>query len=73
MLLIPAELLGRIFEACDDFLQVVALVSACKYTQTAWLTHSPSIIWSVGMAQIRSFDDAFMAVGTYFPSSSTLL
>lgn len=62
ILIIPIELLSRIFAACDDFLQVVSLASACRHTRTAWLTHSPSIIWNVGVTYIRSFDDALMAV-----------
>ncbi|RFU28164.1 hypothetical protein B7463_g8177, partial [Scytalidium lignicola] len=62
ILSIPVEILTRIFETCDDFPQVVALASACKYTQTAWVTNSPTIIWSVGKSQIRSFGDALIAV-----------
>ncbi|KAK0125478.1 hypothetical protein ONS95_000514 [Cadophora gregata] len=62
MLLIPIELLSRIFESCDDFPQVIALASACKQTHAAWEKHSGTIVRSVGRAQIRSFDDAFMAV-----------
>ncbi|KAF8851656.1 hypothetical protein BDZ45DRAFT_808142 [Acephala macrosclerotiorum] len=59
---IPVELLTRIFESCDDFPQVVALASVCKGTHAAWVTNSGTIIWSVAKSQIRSFDDALMAV-----------
>ncbi|KAH8807244.1 hypothetical protein F5884DRAFT_880059 [Xylogone sp. PMI_703] len=59
---LPVEILTRIFESCDDFLQVVALASTCKHAHTAWVTNSPIIIWGAGKSQIRSFDDALMAV-----------
>jgi hypothetical protein len=62
MLSIPVELLTRIFESCDDFPQVVALALVCKDTHAAWVTNSETIIWSVAKFQIRSFDDALMAV-----------
>ena len=65
ILSIPVEILTRIFETCDDFPQVVALASAYKYTQTAWVTNSPTIIWNVGKSQIRSFGDALMTVNIY--------
>jgi hypothetical protein len=65
MLTIPAELLTRIFEACDDFRQVVALASVCKHTHAAWVTNPGTIIWSVGQTQICSFEDALMAVNIY--------
>ena len=62
MLSIPVELLARIFEACDDFPQVVALALVCKQTYAAWVANPGTIIWSVAKSQIRSFDDALMAV-----------
>jgi hypothetical protein len=62
ILSIPVEILNRIFEHCDDFPQVIALASACKHTHSAWVTSSPTIIWSVANSHIRSFDDALMAV-----------
>ncbi|KAL2072839.1 hypothetical protein VTL71DRAFT_12182 [Oculimacula yallundae] len=62
LLTIPIELLALIFEACDDFSQVVALASVSKDTHAAWATNSAGIIWSVGRSQIRSFEDALMAV-----------
>ncbi|KFY33270.1 hypothetical protein V494_07754 [Pseudogymnoascus sp. VKM F-4513 (FW-928)] len=62
ILSIPVEILDRIFEHCDDFPQVIALASACKHTHSAWVTSSPTIIWSVANSHIRSFDDALMAV-----------
>ncbi|KAL5313956.1 hypothetical protein ACEPPN_018380 [Leptodophora sp. 'Broadleaf-Isolate-01'] len=62
MLSIPVELLTHIFEACDDFSQVVALASVCKHTHEAWETNPGTIIWRVAGTQIRSFDDALMAV-----------
>jgi hypothetical protein len=66
MLTIPAELLTRIFEACDDFPQVVALASVCKHTHAAWATNPRTIIWRVGKTQIRSFEDALLAVNIHF-------
>jgi hypothetical protein len=65
LLSIPPELLNRIFESCESFSQVVALASACKETQTVWLENLGGIIWSVGQSQIRSFDDALMAVKSF--------
>ncbi|MAD87271.1 MAG: hypothetical protein CL912_30290 [Deltaproteobacteria bacterium] len=65
LLSIPPELLNRIYESCDGFSQVVALASACKETQTVWLENLEGIIWSVGQSQIRSFDDALMAVNSF--------
>jgi len=65
MLTIPAELLTRIFEACDDFRHVVALASVCKHTHAPWVTNPGTIIWSVGQTQIRSFEDALIAVNIY--------
>jgi hypothetical protein len=62
ILTVPVEILLHIFEACDDFPQVIAFASACKHTLTAWVKNSPTIIWSVGRSHIRSFDDALMAV-----------
>jgi hypothetical protein len=62
MLSIPVELLIRSFESCDDFPQVVAFALVCKDTHAAWVTNSETIIWSVEKSQIRSFDDALMAV-----------
>ena len=73
ILSIPVEILTRIFETCDDFPQVVALASACKHTQTAWVTNSPIIIWNVGKSQIRSFGDALMAVNIHSQPISTAL
>jgi hypothetical protein len=67
MLTIPAELLTRIFEVCDDFPQVVALASVCKHTHAAfWATNPGTIIWHVGKTQIRSFEDALLAVNIHF-------
>jgi hypothetical protein len=66
MLSIPVELLTRIFEACDDFPQVVTLASVCKLIHAAWVTNPGTIIWSVAKSQIRSFEDALMAVNIYF-------
>ena len=68
----PVEILTRIFETCDDFLQVVALASACKHTRTAWVSNSPTIIWSVGKSQIHSFGDALMAVNICLSLSAQL-
>ena len=62
MLSIPYELLTHIFEACDDFSQVVVLAPACKRTHTAWETNLATIMQSVGEAEISSFEDALMAV-----------
>jgi hypothetical protein len=62
LLSIPAEILNRIFELCDDFPQVIALALACKHTHSTWVTGSPRIIWSVANSHICSFDDALMAV-----------
>jgi hypothetical protein len=59
---LPVELLTRIFENCDDFPQVVAFASVCKQTYAAWVTNPGRIIWNVATSQIRSFDDALMAV-----------
>ncbi|KAH8752159.1 hypothetical protein F5882DRAFT_267742, partial [Hyaloscypha sp. PMI_1271] len=56
------EISSRIFEYCDDFTDVSALASACKHTHRVWVTSQPTIIWSVGRSQIRSFDDALMAM-----------
>ena len=67
MLSISAEILTFIFETCNDFPQVVAFASACKHTHAAWVTNSPMIIWSAAKSQIRSFDDALMAVNIYSP------
>ena len=66
MLTIPVEILTRIFEACEDFPQVVAFASTCKHSHAAWVANSPIIIWSVGKSQIRSFDDVLMAVNILF-------
>ena len=66
MLSIPVELLTRIFEACDDFPQVVALALVCKHTHAAWVTNPGTIIWSVAKSQVRSFEDALMAANIYF-------
>jgi hypothetical protein len=65
LITIPAELLTRIFEACDDFPQVITLALVCKHTHAAWATNPGTIIWQVGKTQIRSFDDALMAVNSY--------
>ena len=62
VLSIPVELLTRIFESCNDFSQVVALASVCKHTHMAWVLNPGTIIWSVARSEIRSFDDALMAV-----------
>lgn len=62
LLSVPPELLKRIFESCDDFCQVVALASVCRHAHTVWVDNSGAIVWSVGKSQIRSFDDALMAV-----------
>ncbi|KAH8662506.1 hypothetical protein BX600DRAFT_499009 [Xylariales sp. PMI_506] len=62
ILTIPVEILTRVFQACDGFLQVIAFASACKRTNAVWLDNSQSIIWNVARSQIRSFDDALMAV-----------
>lgn len=66
MLSIPIEVLTRIFKACDDVDQVVALASVCKHTYAAWVTNPRTIIWSVAKSEIRSFDYALMAVNIYF-------
>ena len=66
MITIPVELLARIFEACDDFPQVVALASVCKHTHASWVTNPGTIIWSVAKSQIRSFEDDLMAVNIHF-------
>jgi hypothetical protein len=71
LLSIPSEVLNRIFESCDGFTQVVALASACKQTQIVWLENLGGIIWSVGQLQIRSFDDALMAVNLFPPFDKT--
>ena len=73
ILSIPVEMLTRIFETCDDFPHVLALASACKHTQTAWVTNSPTIIWNVGKSQICSFGDALMAVNIHSQPISTAL
>lgn len=65
ILSIPVELLTRIFESCDDFPQVVALAFVSKHTYAAWIENSAPIIWSVAQSQIRSFDDALMAVSVF--------
>lgn len=62
MMSIPVELLTHIFEACDDFSQIVTLASACKRTHTAWETNAGTNIRSVGEAEVSSFEDALMAV-----------
>lgn len=62
LLALPVEILNRIWQACDEFPQVLALASTCKRAHKIWLAHSPSIIWSVGRSQIVSFNDALMAV-----------
>ena len=65
LLSIPVELLARIFEACDDFSQAVALASVCKHTLAAWVTNPGTIIWKVAETEIISFEDALMAVNIH--------
>ena len=65
ILSIPVELLSRIFVCCDNFRQVIALASVCKHTYKTWNANSMAVIWGVGNSQIRSFDDALMAVSIF--------
>lgn len=63
---LPLELLTHIFESCDDFPQVVTLALVSKRNHAAWVRNPGRIIWSVATSQIRSFDDALMAVNIHF-------
>lgn len=59
---LPSELLAEIMQNCENFKQVMALVSACKETHAAWITHASAIIWKVGNLEVLCFNDALMAV-----------
>ncbi|KAL3423150.1 dihydrodipicolinate synthetase family protein [Phlyctema vagabunda] len=56
------EVLVRIYQICDDLSQVLTLASTCKYINSVLATHSSAIIYDFAKAEIRSFDDALMAV-----------
>lgn len=65
----PAEIVLRVFRDCEDFKQVTALSSTCKYLQAVWLKYLGPIVWDVGRVQIPMFNDILIAV-SYDPSQS---
>jgi hypothetical protein len=65
----PTEVIVRILESCEDFSQVLSLITTCKHLHSIWLTNPGTIIWKVGKRNILCFDDALMAVSGVFASN----
>ena len=71
ILSVPPEVTERIFQHCDTFPQLWAVVSTCKHLFAIWEANHGSIIQCIGRRSIASFDKALIAVS--IPSSSLYL
>ena len=58
----PNEVIARILGCCDNFAQLLNLISTCKRLHSVWVASPGTIIWDVGKRDIVCFDDALMAV-----------
>ena len=59
---LPAELVVRIFQDCNSFADLRALLLTCRYAHSVWVANIPSIIWNVAPKLIPAFDRGLIAV-----------
>lgn len=58
----PVEIQSRIFQACDDFKDVVSLALTCKGLNHVLQLDVSAIIWAVGNQSIIAFAVALLVV-----------
>ena len=58
----PPEIVVRIFQSCDSFADVRALLLTCRHTHAVWVANGPGVIGHVARKLIPAFDGAVMAV-----------
>jgi hypothetical protein len=68
---VPPEILLAVFQSCDSFEQLSALMSTCRQMHNIWTHHHPVIIWHVAPKTIPAFDRGLMTVSSA-PSPSPL-
>ncbi|KAH7309987.1 hypothetical protein BKA65DRAFT_575780 [Rhexocercosporidium sp. MPI-PUGE-AT-0058] len=59
---LPTEVASHIFQACEDFPEVIALASTCSYLHSVWQLNSATIIWKLAKESVRCLDIVLMAV-----------
>jgi hypothetical protein len=62
----PPEILIGILHSCDNFTQLLALITTCKHVHGVWVANPGTVIWEIGQRCIMVFDDALMAVSKTF-------
>ena len=59
---VPAELVVRIFQYCNSFADLRALLLTCRHAHSVWVANNPSIIRHLASKLIPAFDRGLMAV-----------